>query len=201
MSDAERRCQARIPRGTGARNHPQGVKNGPPGTASFIGLSQTQRRPVPHRHLRQTLSRRGADGPVRGVGPELISGAADNDPTNVGTAAVVGAQTAYRLSWVALLVAPLLAVVMAIAAQVGIAARADLQSLVRRQYGRRIAGLLLVSVVIVNLVTIVADLRAGAAGLGLLTGVGVRWLVRPSCLPCRCGLRNSRACSRCSGQR
>jgi Mn2+/Fe2+ NRAMP family transporter len=97
----------------------------------------------------------------------------------VGTAIVVGAQTAYRLSWVALLVAPLVGVVLAIAAQVGIAARADLQSLTRRRYGPRIAGLLLVSVMVVNLVTMAADLQAGAAGLGLLTRVDPRWLVLP----------------------
>jgi len=109
----------------------------------------------------------------------LISGAADNDPTNVGTAAVVGAQTGYQLSWVTLLVAPLLCVVMAIAAQVGIAARSDLQSLARRRYGPRAAALLLVSVLAVNLLTMAADLQAGAAGLGLLVGVDYRWLVVP----------------------
>ena len=33
------------------------------------------------------------------------------------------------------------------------------------------------SVVVVNMVTIAADLQAGAAGIGLLTGIGSRWLV------------------------
>ncbi|HTT55393.1 MAG TPA: hypothetical protein VMH35_28725 [Streptosporangiaceae bacterium] len=63
---------------------------------------------------------------VRGIGPEIVAGASDNDPTNVGTAAVVGAQSMYRLSWVALLVASLLGVVLAIAAdlQAGAAGRA-----------------------------------------------------------------------------
>ena len=116
---------------------------------------------------------------LRGIGPEVIAGASDNDPTNVGTAAVVGAQTGYRLSWVALLVAPLLAVVLAIAAQVGLAARSDLQTLTRERYGRGVAAVLLVSVVVVNVVTIAADLQAGSAGIGLLAGVSSRWLVLP----------------------
>jgi len=116
---------------------------------------------------------------LRGIGPEIIAGASDNDPTNVGTAAVVGAQTGYRLSWVALLVAPLLGVVLAIAAQVGLAARSDLQTLTRQRYGRGLAAVLLVSVVVVNVVTIAADLQAGSAGIGLLTGVSSRWLVLP----------------------
>ena len=116
---------------------------------------------------------------LRGIGPELVSAASDNDPTNVGTAAAVGAQTGYQLSWVALLVAPLLGVVLTIAAQVGAVARDDLQSLTLKRYGRGAAAVLLVSVVAVNLVTIAADLQAGAAGIGLLAGVDSRWLVAP----------------------
>lgn len=118
-------------------------------------------------------------GPISSIGPELISGAADNDPTNVGTAAVVGAQTGYQLSWAALLTGPMLYVVLDIAAQVGVRARSDLQSLTLRRFGRRVAGLLLISVVSVNVVTIAADLQAGAAGVGLLTGISPRWLVLP----------------------
>jgi Mn2+/Fe2+ NRAMP family transporter len=116
---------------------------------------------------------------VSSIGPELLSGASDNDPTNVGTAVAVGAQTGYQLAWVALVVAPLLAVVQTIAAQVGSVARNDLQSLTRRRYGRRVAMVLLASIVVVNVVTIAADLQAGAAGIGILTGVGGDWLVLP----------------------
>jgi len=116
---------------------------------------------------------------MRSIDPELVSAASDNDPTNVGTAAAVGAATGYQLAWVALLVAPLLGVVQAIAAHVGSVARNDLQTLTLKRYGQRVAALLLVSVVIVNVVTIAADLQAGAAGIGLLAGVDSRWLVLP----------------------
>ena len=118
-------------------------------------------------------------GFLRSIGPELISGASDNDPTNVGTAAAVGASTGYQLAWVALLVAPLLGVVQTIAAHVGSVARSDLQTLTLKRYGRGVAALLLASVVIVNVVTIAADLQAGAAGIGLVAGVDSRWLVMP----------------------
>jgi Mn2+/Fe2+ NRAMP family transporter len=116
---------------------------------------------------------------LRSIGPEMLAASSDNDPTNVGTAAVVGAQTMYRLSWVALLVAPLLGVVLIIAAQVGVVARNDLQSLTLKRYGQRVAAVLLVSVVVVNVVTIAADIEAGAAGIGLFAGVDSRWLVLP----------------------
>lgn len=118
-------------------------------------------------------------GVLAKIGPEVLTAASDNDPTNVGVAALVGAQTGYQLSWVALLVAPLLGVVLAIAAQVGMVARSDLQSLVKKHYGPRVAWLLLGSVVVVNLVTIAADLQAGAAGIGLLAGIESRWIVLP----------------------
>lgn len=124
----------------------------------------------------------------RGVGPELLSGASDNDPTNVGTAVAVGARTGYQLAWLALLVAPLLGVVQTIAAQVGSVARSDLQTLALKRYGRGAAGVLVMSVVVVNVVTIVADVQAGAAGIGVLAGVGPRWL------SCRSGWPLSGCC-------
>jgi Mn2+/Fe2+ NRAMP family transporter len=109
----------------------------------------------------------------------MLAGAADNDPTNIGTAAALGATTMYQLAWLALLVAPLLAVVQTIAAQVGSVTRSDLQTLTRERFGRRVAATLMVSVVIVNVATIAADLQAGAAGIGILAGVDSRWLVVP----------------------
>jgi Mn2+/Fe2+ NRAMP family transporter len=113
------------------------------------------------------------------IAPELITAASDNDPTNIGAAALVGSQTGYQLSWVALLIAPLLAVVLGIAARVGSVGRGDLQSLVLKHYGQSVARMLLVSVVVVNLITIAADLEAGAAGIGMLTGIGSGWFVLP----------------------
>jgi len=116
---------------------------------------------------------------MRSIDPELVSAASDNDPTNVGTAVAVGAAAGYQLAWAALLVAPLLGVVQSIAAHVGSVARNDLQTLTLKRYGPRVAAVLLVSVVIVNVVTIAADLQAGAAGIGMLAGVDSRWLVLP----------------------
>lgn len=96
----------------------------------------------------------------------------------VGTAAAVGAKPATNCpGWRYL--SPLLAVVLTIAAHVGAVARNDLQTLTVKPYGRRVGAILLVSVVVVNVVTIAADLQAGAAGIGLFAGVVSRWLVVP----------------------
>ena len=131
--------------------------------------------PAAKQGTRRTLGPRA----FAGIGPEIVAAASDNDPTNIGTAALVGAQTAYQLSWVALLTAPLLSVVLAIAAQVGIVARKNLQSLVLERYGKKVSVVFLVSVVLVNLVTIAADLQAGAAGIGILAGVRSGWIIFP----------------------
>jgi Mn2+/Fe2+ NRAMP family transporter len=116
---------------------------------------------------------------LRVLGPGLVSGASDNDPTTVATVAVVGSTTVYALGWVALLIFPMLAVVQIIAARVGRATGRHLGELVLTRYGSRACTVLVVSVVAVTVITLGADLEAGAAALGLLLGVDLRLLVLP----------------------
>lgn len=93
--------------------------------------------------------------------------------------AVLGASTVYGLSWLTILIFPMLAVIQMISAHVGVAARHGLQSAVRHTYGRGWGFVLLVSVLAVNAITIGADLEAGAAALGLLFGIDFKWFVLP----------------------
>ncbi|WP_424215765.1 NRAMP family divalent metal transporter (plasmid) [Streptomyces sp. BI20] len=116
---------------------------------------------------------------ARALGPGLIGGASDVDPTTVATLAVVGAGTTYSLGWLTLLLFPLLGVIQAIATRVGIASRLDLQGAIGAIHGSTVRWLLLGSVIIVNVITIAADLEAGAAAVGLLTGADWRWFVAP----------------------
>jgi Mn2+/Fe2+ NRAMP family transporter len=116
---------------------------------------------------------------LRELGPGLVSGAADTDPTTVATLVVVGATTGYRLAWLTVLVFPVLAVVQTLATRLGFVARRNLQQAVDDGYGRVVGGVLLGSVLAVNLVTVAADLEAGAAALGLLTGVAWGWFMLP----------------------
>lgn len=113
------------------------------------------------------------------VGPGFVAGASDNDPTTVGAVSAIGATTGYQLSWLALLVFPMLAVIQLTATQVGAVSGCDLVGLARKRYGRRWAALLLGSVLAVNILTIAADLEAGAAAVGLLAHVDWRWFVLP----------------------
>ena len=116
---------------------------------------------------------------VRSISPGLVAGASDNDPTTVGTLAVVGATTAYALSWLVVLLLPMLVVIQVISAQVGVMTGMGLQEVVARRWRRPLVAVFLASVVIVSVLTIAADLEAGAAALGLLFHVGWSWLVAP----------------------
>jgi Mn2+/Fe2+ NRAMP family transporter len=109
----------------------------------------------------------------------VVSGAADTDPTTVATLVVIGATTMYGLAWLTLLTVPVLAVVQMLATRLGAVSGRDLQGAVTDVYRRPVGGLLLMSILAVNLVTIAADLRAGAAAMSLVTGLGERWLVLP----------------------
>ena len=73
----------------------------------------------------------------------------------------------------------MLAVVQAIAAQVGAVSKRGLEDCVRSRYGRAWAFLALASLLVVNIITLAADLEGGGAALGLLTNTGYRWWLFP----------------------
>lgn len=145
-------------------------------------MSASERAEQPPDEDRQkavAASRRGVLDYVRSLGPGLISGASDNDPTTVATMSVLGATTIYSLSWLTILILPMLAAIQMISAQVGVVAKRGLQSAVRHAYGRGWGMVLLLSVLAVNLITIGADLEAGAAALGLIFHTAWQWFVIP----------------------
>ncbi len=112
-------------------------------------------------------------------GAGIVAGASDNDPTTVATLAVIGSTTTYELGWLTLLVIPMLAVIQAIAAQVGTVSKKGLEDCVRSAYGRFWAVVALAALLVVNVLTLAADFEGGAAAIDLLTGVSYRWWVAP----------------------
>ena len=112
-------------------------------------------------------------------GSGIVAGASDNDPTTVATLAVIGSTTTYELGWLTLLIIPMLAVVQAVAAQVGAVSKRGLEDCVRAEYGRGWAFAALASLLVVNLLTLAADLEGGGAALGMLTSVPYQWWLIP----------------------
>jgi len=113
---------------------------------------------------------RPARSTFRAFGPGLVSGASANDPTTVGTLAVVGAATGYGLAWLVVLLLPILAVVQAIAASVAAVSQMSLQQAIARAYGRGFALASAVAIVAIGLLTLGADVAAGAQAVTLLCG-------------------------------
>jgi Mn2+/Fe2+ NRAMP family transporter len=109
------------------------------------------------------------------IGPGIVSGASDNDPTTVATLAVIGSTTVYMLGWLVLLVIPMLGVVQGISGRIGAACGEGLETIVQRHYGRAAAIAVLVAVLVVNQLTLAADLEAGGAALQLFAVLDYRW--------------------------
>jgi Mn2+/Fe2+ NRAMP family transporter len=108
----------------------------------------------------------------------LVSAASDNDPTTVATLAVAGAATVYRVGWLVVLIVPMFAVMQALATRVASVTHRDLQSATKLRYGKLVNVILAVSIVAVNLITLAADLQAGATSLQLITHVSESvWLL------------------------
>jgi NRAMP (natural resistance-associated macrophage protein)-like metal ion transporter len=102
-----------------------------------------------------------------------VTGASDNDPSGIGTYSIAGAATGYRLLWMAPLTMPLLVAVQSMAARIGAYKEEGLGRVIEDRFGRRALVGSVAILVLVNVVTIAADLGGVAAGLHLLVPVPV----------------------------
>lgn len=123
--------------------------------------------------------KRGRDRWWRLLGPGIISGASDNDPTTVATLAVIGSTTVYALGWLVLLIIPMLAAIQAISGRVGAVCGEGLETILKHRYGRIVALVVLIAVFAVDQLTLAADLEGGGAALQLLSGWNYHWFIVP----------------------
>ena len=70
------------------------------------------------------------------LGPGLITGASDDDPSGIATYAMAGAALGYRALWTALVTFPLMSAVQFICAKIGLVSGEGLAGVIRRHYGR-----------------------------------------------------------------
>src|ERR1700722_3533176 len=75
---------------------------------------------------------------LRMLGPGLITGAADDDPSGIATYSQAGAQFGFELGWTLILTYPLMTVVQAISARIGRTTGIGIAGNVRRHYSRRL---------------------------------------------------------------
>jgi NRAMP (natural resistance-associated macrophage protein)-like metal ion transporter len=109
------------------------------------------------------------------LGPGLVTGAADDDPSGISTYSVTGAGFGYTPLWTALFSFPLMAAVQIMCARLGMVTGLGLAGVVRRRYPRWILWGACVLLVTANVVNIGADLGGMADVTALLTGIKAAW--------------------------
>jgi NRAMP (natural resistance-associated macrophage protein)-like metal ion transporter len=115
---------------------------------------------------------------LRAVGPGLVTGASDDDPSGIATYAQAGSKYGLSFLWTALLTFPLMAAVQEICDRTALATGTGLGELARDRFqrtGKAIIGVLLLVLIVANTLNIAADLVAIGSGMNLLKA-GPTWL-------------------------
>jgi NRAMP (natural resistance-associated macrophage protein)-like metal ion transporter len=114
---------------------------------------------------------------ARELGPGLITGAADDDPSGISTYSQAGAAYGTNLLWTALISLPMMSAVQLMCARIGIVARNGLAGVLRDHYSTWLLWVACGLLLFANTVNIAADLAGMAAATVLLTGGRAVWFV------------------------
>jgi NRAMP (natural resistance-associated macrophage protein)-like metal ion transporter len=105
------------------------------------------------------------------LGPGLITGAADDDPSGISTYSVAGASFGYGPLWTALFSFPLMVAVQLMCARLGIVSGRGLAGIVRRRFPRWVLWMTCTLLVVANVINIGADLAGMAEATEMVTHV------------------------------
>jgi len=128
-------------------------------------------KPIPPEKQKPNAAPRSSRGFFSGLGPGLITGAADDDPSGISTYSVTGAAFGYAPLWTALFSFPLMAAVQIMCARLGMVTGRGLAGVIRSQYSRKVLWGSCALLVIANTVNIGADLGGMGKVTELVTGV------------------------------
>ena len=125
--------------------------------------------------------RRGPIGWLQLLGPGLITGASDDDPSGIGTYSQVGTQFGYGFLWTSFFTFPVMAAVQELCARIALHTGVGLGVALRRKFPRPLVGVCIAALFVANTINAGADLGAIAAGGSLLTrgAVHLLWFVVP----------------------
>ena len=124
--------------------------------------------PSPYRWIRSLL---------RSLGPGVITGAADDDPSGIATYSVAGAQLGTKLLWTALLTWPLMAAVQMMCARIGKVTGQGLAGNLSKRFPRWLLLTLVIALLGANTINIAADLAGMADAASMLCRINSRWFV------------------------
>ena len=124
----------------------------------------------PHHPRRRSL--RGF-GYFSRVGPAIVTGAADDDPSGIGTYSQVGAAFGFGFLWTAVVTLPLAAAVQEVSARIGLTTGDGLATALKRRFPAWVLGVAVLLVTVANVFNIAADLGSMAAAVRLLAPVPI----------------------------
>ena len=105
------------------------------------------------------------------LGPGLITGAADDDPSGISTYSVTGAAFGYVPLWTALFSFPLMVAVQIMCARLGMVTGRGLAGVLRRNYSRWVLWGACTLLIVANVMNIGADLGGMADATAMMTGI------------------------------
>jgi NRAMP (natural resistance-associated macrophage protein)-like metal ion transporter len=119
---------------------------------------------------------------IKVLGPGLITGASDDDPSGIGTYAVAGASLGFSTLWMALVTFPMMAAVQFICARIGMVTGMGLAGVLRRNYSRKLLYGAVLGLVIANTINAGTDIGAIAAAINMLVPIPISALIVPIAL-------------------
>jgi NRAMP (natural resistance-associated macrophage protein)-like metal ion transporter len=109
------------------------------------------------------------------LGPGLITGAADDDPSGISTYSVAGATFGYSFLWTVLLTFPLMAAVQLMCARLGMVSGRGLAAVIRLRYSSWVLWPACLLLIVANVFNIGADLGGMADAMQMVTGIRAYW--------------------------
>lgn len=130
-------------------------------------LREVQRRDGERDHRRPA----GIRAFWKSLGPGIVTGAADDDPSGIATYSVAGAQYGTALLWTALFTWPLMMAVQTMCARIGMVTGQGIAGALRHKFPRPVLVIAAVALFIANTINVGADLAGMADAAELLSGV------------------------------
>jgi len=147
----------------------RGQTEHPPRRGGLILAARIAHHWRPHRPRRRGL--------LAVLGPGLITGASDDDPSGIATYSQVGAQFGFAMCWVMLFTWPLMAAIQEISARIGRVTGEGIAGNIREHYPRWLLLVIVALLLVANIINLGADLGAMGAALGLLLGGPIKLYV------------------------
>jgi NRAMP (natural resistance-associated macrophage protein)-like metal ion transporter len=113
------------------------------------------------------------------LGPGLITGAADDDPSGIGTYATAGASLGFSILWTALFTLPMMITIQYICARIGMVSGMGLAGVLKKHYSRKLLYPAVAALVIANTINAGTDIGAVAAAINMFLPVPIFVLVLP----------------------